>query len=67
MTPKQITFLVLCTIPIVLGIVGAVWVEKEEDDYVKAKVLKVSIYIYLVFSVIQFAMRGIFYNTFPSA
>ena len=62
MNSKQVTWLLLSILPVVLSAIGVYWIQNEEDlDYIR-DVMTVILWVYFGFAVIQFFVKGIYLN-----
>ena len=62
MNSKQVTWLLLSILPVVLSAIGVYWIKNEEDlDYIR-DVMTVILWVYFGFAVIQFFVKGIYLN-----
>tara|TARA_A100001015_G_C14691837_1_gene594759 strand:- start:324 stop:518 length:195 start_codon:yes stop_codon:yes gene_type:complete len=62
MNSKQVTWLLLSILPVVLSAIGVYWIKNEEDlDYIR-DVMTVILWVYFGFAIIQFFVKGIYLN-----
>lgn len=62
MNSKQVTWLLLSILPVVLSAIGVYWIKNEEDlDYIR-DVMTVILWVYFGFAVVQFFVKGIYLN-----
>ena len=62
MNSKQVTWLLLSILPVILSAIGVYWIKNEEDlDYIR-DVMTVILWVYFGFAVVQFFVKGIYLN-----
>ena len=62
MNQKQLTWLLLSIVPVVLSSIGVYWIQNEDDVNYIRDVMKIILWIYFGFSLIQFFVKGIYLN-----
>ena len=62
MNSKQVTWLLLSILPVVLSAIGVYWIKNEDDlDYIR-DVMTVILWVYFGFAIVQFFVKGIYLN-----